>query len=47
VPELATLLAIPALGEWPDAAAVARIVVTALGVALAAGALDTQRSRHA
>jgi drug/metabolite transporter (DMT)-like permease len=39
VPVVATLLAIPLLGEWPDVAAVIGVVATSLGVLLASGAL--------
>jgi drug/metabolite transporter (DMT)-like permease len=39
VPVVATLLAIPILGEWPDAAAVIGVVTTSLGVLLASGIL--------
>jgi drug/metabolite transporter (DMT)-like permease len=41
VPALAALIAIPVLGEWPDAAATVGIAATAIGVALAAGAFDS------
>jgi drug/metabolite transporter (DMT)-like permease len=38
-PAVAALVAIPALGEWPDAATTVGIVAVSLGVALASGAL--------
>jgi drug/metabolite transporter (DMT)-like permease len=38
-PVLATLLAIPLLGEWPDAAAIAGMLAATLGVVLASGVL--------
>lgn len=39
VPVGATLLAIPVLGEWPDASAVAGVVLASFGVLLASGVL--------
>lgn len=39
VPALATLIAIPVLGEWPDLASVIGVVTTGLGVLLASGVL--------
>ena len=39
VPVVATLLAIPVLGEWPDLAAIVGVVTTSLGVLLASGIL--------
>jgi drug/metabolite transporter (DMT)-like permease len=39
VPVVATLLAIPILGEWPDLASIAGVVATSLGVLLASGIL--------
>lgn len=39
VPVVATLFAIPILGEWPDVAAIVGVVTTSLGVLLASGAL--------
>jgi drug/metabolite transporter (DMT)-like permease len=39
VPVVATLIAIPVLGEWPDLAAVIGVVMTGLGVLLASGIL--------
>jgi drug/metabolite transporter (DMT)-like permease len=38
-PVIATAIAIPALGEWPDPATTLGIVAVSLGVALASGAL--------
>lgn len=38
-PVVATLVAIPVLGEWPDAWAVAGVLLTSLGVVLASGVL--------
>ena len=38
-PVLAVLLAVPVLGEWPDAAACVGLAAASLGVALASGAL--------
>lgn len=38
-PGMAALIAIPVLGEWPDAAAIAGIAATSVGVVLASGAL--------
>jgi drug/metabolite transporter (DMT)-like permease len=40
VPVVATLLAIPILGEWPDLASVVGVVATSLGVLLASGILS-------
>jgi drug/metabolite transporter (DMT)-like permease len=45
VPVIAALLAIPALGEWPDAATMLGIVAVSLGVALASGAVGLRPSR--
>ena len=39
VPAVATLLAIPILGEWPDVAAIVGVATTSLGVLLASGIL--------
>ena len=39
VPVVATLLAIPILGEWPDLAAIIGVATTSLGVLLASGVL--------
>ena len=39
VPVVTTLLAIPMLGEWPDAASIVGVVMTSLGVLLASGVL--------
>lgn len=39
VPVVVTLLAIPVLGEWPDAATVGGVVLASLGVLLASGVL--------
>ena len=39
VPVVATLLAIPILGEWPDMASIVGVVATSLGVLLASGIL--------
>jgi len=39
VPAVATLLAVPILGEWPDAAAIVGVATTSLGVLLASGIL--------
>jgi drug/metabolite transporter (DMT)-like permease len=39
VPVVATLLAIPVLGEWPDIAGIVGVVMTSLGVLLASGIL--------
>src|SRR5712691_5881459 len=39
VPVVATLLAIPILGEWPDLAAIIGVATTSLGVMLASGVL--------
>jgi len=39
VPVVATLLAIPILGEWPDLAAIVGVATTSLGVLLASGIL--------
>jgi drug/metabolite transporter (DMT)-like permease len=41
VPVVATLLAIPILGEWPDLAAIIGVMTTSLGVLLASGILTT------
>jgi drug/metabolite transporter (DMT)-like permease len=41
VPVVATLLAIPILGEWPDLAAIVGVATTSLGVLLASGILAT------
>src|SRR5579871_4925582 len=41
VPVVATLLAIPILGEWPDLAAIVGVATTSLGVLLASGILTT------
>lgn len=43
VPALAALLAIPALGEHPDTAAIVGVVATGFGVVLASGALSGRR----
>jgi drug/metabolite transporter (DMT)-like permease len=40
VPVVATLLAIPILGEWPDLASIVGVVATSLGVLLASGILS-------
>ncbi|MGE0746854.1 MAG: DMT family transporter [Rhodospirillales bacterium] len=45
LPALATLLAVPALGELPDLPAVAGIVAVSLGVALATGTIAGRRAR--
>ncbi len=42
VPVGATLLAIPILGEWPDASAVAGVILASFGVLLASGVLVAQ-----
>jgi drug/metabolite transporter (DMT)-like permease len=42
VPVVATLLAIPILGEWPDAASIVGVVATSLGVLLASGILASE-----
>jgi drug/metabolite transporter (DMT)-like permease len=39
VPVVATLLAVPVLGEWPDMAAIVGVAMTSLGVLLASGIL--------
>ncbi len=39
VPVVATLFAIPLLGEWPDVAGVVGVVLTSFGVLLASGIL--------
>lgn len=39
VPVVATLLAIPVLGEWPDIAGIFGVVMTSLGVLFASGVL--------
>lgn len=44
VPPLAALIAIPALGEHPDGAAIAGILASSLGVALASGAFERRRA---
>jgi drug/metabolite transporter (DMT)-like permease len=44
-PVIAALIAIPALGEWPDAVTMLGIAAVSLGVALASGAI--RRFRHA
>lgn len=44
VPPLAALIAVPALGEHPDAAAIAGIIASSLGVALASGAFERRRA---
>lgn len=44
VPPLAALIAVPVLGEHPDAAAITGIVATGLGVALASGAIGTPQA---
>jgi drug/metabolite transporter (DMT)-like permease len=43
-PAVAALVAIPVLGEWPDAATTAGIVFVSLGVALASGAIGQRRA---
>jgi drug/metabolite transporter (DMT)-like permease len=43
-PVLAALIAIPLLGEWPDAAAIAGIVLATIGVLLASGVRLPRRS---
>jgi drug/metabolite transporter (DMT)-like permease len=45
VPVVATILAIPLLGEWPDAASIVGVVTTSLGVLLASGALAFNSGR--
>lgn len=45
VPALATLLAIPVLGEWPSAAELAGVGVVSMGVLLASGAAHAYRTR--
>ncbi|QJP16518.1 DMT family transporter [Starkeya sp. ORNL1] len=47
VPPLAALIAVPVLGEHPDAAAITGIVATGLGVALASGAISVRRPSRA
>ncbi len=47
VPPLAALIAVPVLGEHPDAAAITGIVATGLGVALASGAISLRRRSRA
>jgi len=42
-PVVAALLAIPALGEWPDATTAFGIATVSLGVALASGAIGARR----
>jgi drug/metabolite transporter (DMT)-like permease len=42
VPVVATLLAIPVLGEWPDIAGIVGVVMTSLGVLLASGIVGAQ-----
>jgi drug/metabolite transporter (DMT)-like permease len=44
-PAVAALLAIPVLGEWPDAATIFGIVAVAFGVVLASGAIDLRAGR--
>ena len=44
-PAVAALLAIPALGEWPDAATTFGIVAVAFGVVLASGVIDLRAGR--
>jgi drug/metabolite transporter (DMT)-like permease len=39
VPALATVIAIPVLGEWPDMASIVGVIATGLGVLLASGVL--------
>jgi drug/metabolite transporter (DMT)-like permease len=43
VPALAAIIAIPVLGEWPDATAIIGIVATTFGVGLSVGAADCLR----
>jgi drug/metabolite transporter (DMT)-like permease len=45
-PVLATILAIPLLGEVPDAIALFGLVVATIGVALASGVIGTARPVH-
>ena len=42
-PAFAALIAIPVLGEIPDLASAAGVVLVGLGVALASGAFDARR----
>lgn len=44
VPVVATLLAIPILGEWPDLAAIVGVMATSLGVLLASGILTSTKT---
>jgi drug/metabolite transporter (DMT)-like permease len=44
VPVVATLLAIPILGEWPDLAAIVGVATTSLGVLLASVILTTAKT---
>jgi drug/metabolite transporter (DMT)-like permease len=44
VPVVATVLAIPILGEWPDLAAIVGVATTSLGVLLASGILATAKT---
>lgn len=46
VPVVATLLAVPILGEWPDAAAIVGVGMTSLGVLLASGILTANESNR-
>ncbi len=47
VPVVATLLAIPILGEWPDVIAIVGVAMTSLGVLLASGILAAnEKSRQ-
>ncbi|MCK0198327.1 DMT family transporter [Ancylobacter sp. 6x-1] len=47
VPALATVIAIPVLGEHPDVPAIIGVVASGIGVALASGALGTRRLKVA
>lgn len=44
VPALAALIAVPALGEWPDLASIIGVVATGVGVMLASGVLESRRA---
>ncbi len=45
-PVLAALLAVPALGEWPDAAAMVGLAAASLGVVLTSGVLAHAKARR-
>jgi len=46
VPPFAAMLGIPLLGEWPGLPTIVAIILTTVGVALAAGAFDGWRRTH-